>query len=91
MVLDSWVLPAAFACHAKFQPAVTGGGTISSICNKMAIKRLWEVLLPGLVETFADVLMKVLIKVLLVLSFQALRYFLLFSKARRRGIKELPQ
>lgn len=67
VVSESWVILTAFARHGKSQPAVTGGGTISSICNKMAIKRLWEFLLPGIVETFADVLMKVLIKVLLVL------------------------
>lgn len=51
----------------KFQPAVTGGGAISSFCNKKAIKRPWEVLLPDIVETLADALVKILIKVLLVL------------------------
>lgn len=69
LVLQSWLilLVTAFACHGKSQPAVTRGGTINSICNKMTIKRLWEVLLPSIVEALADVLMKVLIKVLLIL------------------------
>lgn len=44
-----------------------GGGTISSTSNKMAIKTLWEVLLPGIAEILSDVLMKTPIEVLLVL------------------------
>lgn len=67
VVLESWVILTTFARHVKFQPAVTSGGTISSICNKMAIKRLWEFLSPDIVETLADALMKILIKVLPVL------------------------
>jgi len=49
VILDSWVILTAYSCHVKSPPAVTDGGKISSICNKMAIKRLLEVLLPGII------------------------------------------
>lgn len=43
------------------------GGTSSSTSSKITIKRLQEVLLPGIDETLSDALLKALIEVLLVL------------------------
>lgn len=48
MVLKSWAI--LTTGHVNIQPAGIGDGTTSSISMTKAIKILWKILLPGIVE-----------------------------------------